>query len=285
MSGVTMIENRCHELWGICAYFNPLGYDRRLLNYREFRRHLSIPLVTVEIGYHGRFELDDNDADILIRCAGDDVLWQRERLWNLALQAVPTDCRKIARLDADILFESADWPHTASQRLDEFPLVQLFSEAYDQPAEAMPGAVGFPHRTRIWHSFAQHWQADRDCRLIDRRHQPKGVRSTCAMGLAWAFRRELHEQVDCDSCILGVEHVMLCAACGVLNWPWNTSTCLPPASRTTSTGPNAFIVLSMDAWRQCPGRSCTCGTEKSFTEVTAVAMKICGHSSLILSAT
>ena len=35
------------ELWGISRYFNPVGYKRRLQNYHLFRRHLTIPLITV----------------------------------------------------------------------------------------------------------------------------------------------------------------------------------------------------------------------------------------------
>lgn len=212
----TTSKDRCQDLWGICAYFNPLGYRRRLWNYREFRRHLPIPLVTVELGFDGRFDLDGDDADILIRCTGDDVLWQRERLWNLALQAVPADCQKIARLDGDILLESPDWPEQACRLLEDFPLIQLFTSAYDQPADGIPGAPGFPQRTRTWESFASCWQTDRDPGLLDRRIQPTGVRSSCAMGLAWAFRRDLHADLSLyDACILGgAEHAMLCAACG-----------------------------------------------------------------------
>ena len=39
------------ELWGITCYFNPVGYKRRLQNYHVFRRHLTIPLITVELSY------------------------------------------------------------------------------------------------------------------------------------------------------------------------------------------------------------------------------------------
>ena len=63
MTATDAASNEHSDLWGICAYFNPLGYERRLANYRLFRSHLSIPLVTVEYGYQGRFDLDDDDDD------------------------------------------------------------------------------------------------------------------------------------------------------------------------------------------------------------------------------
>lgn len=43
------------SLWAITACFNPQGWARRRANYRVFRRHLGVPLLTVELGYGGRF--------------------------------------------------------------------------------------------------------------------------------------------------------------------------------------------------------------------------------------
>ena len=71
-------------LWAIASFFNPLGYQTRLTNYRIFRRHLGVPLLTVEQGYDGRFELDGQDATILVQVPARDVMWQKERLLNLA---------------------------------------------------------------------------------------------------------------------------------------------------------------------------------------------------------
>jgi hypothetical protein len=205
------------EVWGICAYFNPVGYRRRLANYREFRRHLAVPLVTVEMSHDGRYELGPDDADVLIQCSAADVLWQRERMLNLALAAVPPGCNKIARLDCDVVFENPDWPRLASRLLDDFPLIQLFDEAFDQPPDCLPGQPAFPDRSRVWEGFASQWATSRDPRTLDRRSQASGTRSTSAMGLAWAFRRDLHQDIGMyDACVLGgAEHAILCAACGV----------------------------------------------------------------------
>ncbi|MFM7292336.1 MAG: hypothetical protein ACKO6B_14055 [Planctomycetia bacterium] len=204
-------------LWGMTAYFNPIGYRRRLDNYRLFRAHLSIPLVTVELGLDGHYDLGEADADILIRCDACDILWQRERMLNLALAAVPGDCDKIARLDCDVIFEDPSWSIRASRELDDHVFVQLFTEAYDQPRGAIPGMPGFPDHARAWEGFANLWRSKQNPALIDRRIQAAGTRSRCAMGMAWAFRRELHADVDIyDTCILGgAEHAMLAAACGL----------------------------------------------------------------------
>lgn len=42
--------------------------------------HLNVPLIAVELAYGPDFELEDPDADILIRRRGRDVMGQKERL-------------------------------------------------------------------------------------------------------------------------------------------------------------------------------------------------------------
>ena len=76
-------------IWAITSFFNPVRYQRRLLNYRVFRSRLGIPLVAVELSFDGQFELTKCDADILIQVSGGAVHWQKERLLNIALESVP----------------------------------------------------------------------------------------------------------------------------------------------------------------------------------------------------
>lgn len=116
-------------MWAITTYFNPIGDIRRLPNYRLFRADLGIPLVTVELSFNGAFELEKKDADILVQISGAALLWQKERLLNLALKAVPTEVATIAWLDCDIIFERKDWAVEAQRQLQDLNMVQLFSEA------------------------------------------------------------------------------------------------------------------------------------------------------------
>src|SRR5512143_3579916 len=97
---------RSEALWAITSYFNPAGYARRLANYRRFRERLAVPLVTVELSFNGRFELGRRDADVLVQLHGTSVMWQKERLLNIAVKKVPRACNKIAWLDCDIVFET-----------------------------------------------------------------------------------------------------------------------------------------------------------------------------------
>jgi hypothetical protein len=117
-------------MWALTTYFNPIRYKRRLSNYRIFRRNLHIPLVTVELSFDGQFELTKNDADVLIQLSGGAVLWQKERLLNIAIRSVPSDVKNIAWLDCDILFARNDWVEEAERQLNErYNIVQLFSKA------------------------------------------------------------------------------------------------------------------------------------------------------------
>ncbi len=116
------------KLWAVASYFNPVGYRRRLGNYRQFRKHLAVPLVTVELAFGPSFELQPGDADILVQIRGRDVMWQKERLLNVAIENVPGDCEAIAWLDVDVIFSNPNWPQQALEMLKEKHVVQLFSE-------------------------------------------------------------------------------------------------------------------------------------------------------------
>jgi len=90
----------------VTSYFNPMRSRRRLANYRTFRH-----------------------ADHLIQLSGGDIMWQKERLLNIALEAVPDKVEDLAWIDCDLVFESPDWPDAARRALKSDNVIQLFSEA------------------------------------------------------------------------------------------------------------------------------------------------------------
>ena len=176
-------------MWAITSYYNPVGYRRRLANYRLFRANLGVPLVTVELSFDGRFELAEDDADILIQLSGGAVLWQKERLLNLAVKAVPAGVNNIAWLDCDVILQRADWIDEAKRQLDEFNMVQLFSDAihldradyekkstHENGHAVVPGVASLPNAHDL---------------LAQRKLPSKKVRFN--PGLAWAANRTLIE--------------------------------------------------------------------------------------------
>lgn len=189
------------DLWAITCYFNPCRYRRRLENYRIFRRRLALPLVAVELCYGESFDLGDGDADMLIQLRACDVMWQKERLLNVAMAAVPRRCRKIAWIDCDVFFARPDWADQTSQLLDDFMLVQPFESAVDLPRGAtavVPETEG-RRSTGLVSVLASGVRLEGILREAGARER-LGV----AGGFAWAGRREVFGAAGLyDACVIG----------------------------------------------------------------------------------
>jgi hypothetical protein len=188
------------SLWAITCYFNPVEYKSRLDNYRRFRQRLAVPLLTVELSFDANFQLRPDEADILVQLRGRDVMWQKERLLNVALKLVPGGCNHIAWLDCDVVFERSDWPDRAVRALDRFALLRLFHMRHDLSPHEPPDQL--------------------------RSHDIDGSTGAAPLlgrsspGLAWASRRDILERHGLyDACILGSgDRAILCAALGQFDY-------------------------------------------------------------------
>ncbi len=178
-------------LWTITSYFNPAGYQSRLANYRTFKKHLAAPLLAVESSFTGSFELQPGDADILVQLTGGAVLWQKERLLNVALRHLPNDCDTIAWADCDVVFSNDQWPRQARDALNTFALVQLFSERFNPARDARLGSSGWSpiesRRQAIGSAIATGRLKADDLPIAGASFQLGGL----STGLAWAARRTL----------------------------------------------------------------------------------------------
>lgn len=199
-------------LWAITSFYNPVGYRRRIENYRRFRERLSVPLLAVELGYRPQFELGEGDADILIQLNGTDVMWQKERLLNIALDALPEGCATVAWIDCDVVFGDDVWPEKAVRLLDRAQLVQLYSRMHymppDVPLESIGPEIAEARRTSLVSAVAAGQPATECFDDADRR-----VYGLCTPGLAWAARREFIRRLGIyDCCIVGGGDRALAAA-------------------------------------------------------------------------
>lgn len=202
-----------NDLVAITCYFNPMGFQRRRDNYRAFRDRLAARLVTVELYYGAHGELSEGDADTLIqiRTESDQVLWQKERLLNIALGALPDDCRFVAWVDCDLVFGRADWAEATAAVLENAALAQPYSLVHDLDKDADLATLETASRLHERRSMAaRHLGGGIDF----------GAMSTNCMGEhspghAWAARREV---LDCglyDAMILGSgDHAIAMAAIG-----------------------------------------------------------------------
>ncbi len=204
-------------LWAITSYFNPLGYKRRLANYRAFHARLGVPVIAVELGTARGYELTDADAELLVRVPQGAVVWQKERLLNLALRSLPEECAAAAWIDADVIFGNHEWPHLAMRELDRVPLVQLFEGLYHVRPTWREDS-GMPRAEEAL--MRQHSMASAIAREGDARGPLGGAtargRGAASPGVAWAARRDLLDELGFyDGCIIGGgDTALACAAYG-----------------------------------------------------------------------
>lgn len=115
----------------LTCYFNPQGYASRRRNFSLFKDHLgqlTEKLWVVECKFpFNDFELEMSPRTIQISSL--DVLWQKERLLNLAVSQMPETITKIVWLDCDIIFENGDWLSDTEAQLDRYVVVQPFRNA------------------------------------------------------------------------------------------------------------------------------------------------------------
>jgi len=205
---------RCptNKLWALTSYFNPAGYRRRRDNYRVFREQLELPLATIELSFDGRFQLGPQDAELLIQIRGRDVMWQKERLLNLAIGELPAHCTQVALLDCDVVFARADWAECVIRRLNQVPLVQPFATVHypgpDVPwnsASALDGGYTRPSVGSLVEQGAPMGQ------LLG--HFPGRLPGIRSPGHALAARRDLLQQHGLfDAAIVGGGDTLLLAA-------------------------------------------------------------------------
>jgi hypothetical protein len=194
------VHGRRDGLWAITTYFNPVGYRRRLANYKLFHARLNVPLVAVELAYGQDFELNANDADVLVQLRSQDVLWQKERLLNLAMRSLPSECRNVVWLDCDIIFEADDWPERVNTALQDFPILQPYSHVYHLPRD-WPGGPMTKQSGRQSVAFAIASGLPAAACLGE--SAPSGI-FNYSRGFAWAARRELLERYGFyDAMIVG----------------------------------------------------------------------------------
>jgi hypothetical protein len=183
-------------LWAVTSYYNPARYQTKLQNFQIFAAALSasgVPLLTVECAFgDDPFTLSGHVAVVQVRAR--DVMWQKERLLNVAIAQLPPSCSQIAWLDADILFENADWARETSALLATRPVVQPFETVVRLPR----GHELYQGEGESWEGFAAAIARDPDSVLGGdfTRHGHTGF--------VWAARREILERHGLyDACISG----------------------------------------------------------------------------------
>lgn len=132
-------------MWAITTYYNPARYESKLYNFKAFHQRLGLPLVVVEhVLPEGQSELAPYLAEypaqktILVVVNQGDIMWQKERLLNVALTKVPKDVKHVVWIDNDLIFPDSSWIAKLAVALDKHPLVQCFGKVRHLPPLAIP---------------------------------------------------------------------------------------------------------------------------------------------------
>ena len=173
-------------VWAVTSYFafdDPHDAKRRLKAYRRFRERLQVPLAAVEHAPDGDFDLCKDDAEILLQLRGGAMLWQKERLLNIAVEALPAECDTVAWIDCDVVLARDDWPEALRASLDEFALVQPFRRLHYQDGDGSSSRLVCDS---VAHRFAA---GDLPEEAFEMRRIGQMLR--LAQGFAWGARRSL----------------------------------------------------------------------------------------------
>ncbi|MES2040432.1 MAG: hypothetical protein V4495_21645 [Pseudomonadota bacterium] len=202
------------ELVVLTTYFNPCRYASRRRNYDVFMqgmRAAGVTCITVECAFgEAAFELPA--AVDVLQLRSSTLLWQKERLLNLAASWLPGSCRYVAWLDCDIVFENKYWAKELVTVLQQYPVAQVWESCLRLERDGSAGLAGTqPDRVD---SFAAVMRAQ-PATLHAGRYDTHGH-----TGYGWAMRRSLFDSVGLyEAAISGsADHFMAHAIYGDYNF-------------------------------------------------------------------
>lgn len=154
------LYDHCDDLGIVSCYFNPEGYQTKLDNYGIFAERIEasdLYLITVECAF-GEMKYALKPSARTIQLRSDCILWQKERLLNIAVSRLPETITKVAWLDCDVLFSNPNWAVQTSRLLDTVPIVQPFAELFRLPR----GSVAYDGEGERSTSFGYVWNTKPD---------------------------------------------------------------------------------------------------------------------------
>lgn len=180
-------------IWAITTYYNPENYSSRYENFKIFREKLGIPLIVVEFSSSGKFQLGIEDATILIQIPEGDILWQKERLLNIALSKIPDEVENVAWLDCDIIFSDTLWYEKAEKLLEKMKVIQLYSHMIHlSPGKLSPSDNNIFRSSVVKNIKDFGFDPKKDTTFITISVQTGDVESTHKEpGFAWAAKKDM----------------------------------------------------------------------------------------------
>lgn len=168
-------------------------------------RDSKIHTIVVECAFRNDEFTLTRSPDIL-RVRSNSLLWQKERLINIAARYLPSTCRYVAWIDCDVLFQNEFWAVEAASLLaGRHTIVQLF-----ETCTLLEQGNIIPENPQQFVSFASVTSKDPstlNCGRYDRHGHP---------GFAWAMDRKLFDALGLYEFAVsgGADHYIAHAALG-----------------------------------------------------------------------
>lgn len=179
----------------ICSYFNFFDNETTKKNYFKFRDKINTKVLTIECSLD-KFVIDDS---IKIKAEPHNMLWQKERCFNILLDQISDKVDKIIWLDTDIIFQDNNWIKEAEKLLDNYCFIQPFSQVFENNK-------GYRSENKLLNCYSY-----AKC-LRDKIDKDLQIPSNKASGLSWGIRREFLNNGFFDKHILGNnDSIQLCA--------------------------------------------------------------------------
>ncbi len=165
------------DLAVVTYHWNPAGYESLRRNYLRFLHEMrwwNVHTFAVEVAYDGQ-EFVNDAAWLKIRATDRNVIWQKERLVNLAAERLPQRFDKIAWIDADMVFWDSRLIEHTCEALESWPVVQMW---------------------RRWYRVDAHGAVDQVLESIGYRGETYAAGGNCSPGGALAARRSVFPLYD-----------------------------------------------------------------------------------------
>ena len=115
----------CHFNW--CKYMNPARNLNRFLRQMDVEGY---PVYGIELSLDDKFETAGRKNWIHMRVEQQNICFQKEACINLVEKTIPEHYQKIAWIDPDLYFTNQNWYRETSEKLNNYKLVQMYSEGY-----------------------------------------------------------------------------------------------------------------------------------------------------------
>jgi len=114
----------------IIPFFSFYENDRMAELFEIFKQQIpKQDLFVIELSFFDLpFYIKESESFIRLKGGEENLMWQKERILNIALENIPKEYTNVAWLDCDVIFENTNWKEDLHLKLNDHSVVQLFEK-------------------------------------------------------------------------------------------------------------------------------------------------------------